>query len=75
VLEIVRTIQRMMDRTDLEPEILDSVKAEIRDQYLNSYKARRMLGWSPLHSLEQGLIKTIPWYRSYFSEEQKRAAN
>ena len=69
VIEIVRTIQKLMRRMDLEPEILDTVKAEIRDQYLDSGKARRLLGWTPRYSLEQGLAKTIAWYKKYFSEK------
>ena len=72
VIEIVRTIQKLMGRMDLEPEILNKVKMEIRDQYLDSGKARRLLGWTPQHSLEQGLAKTIDWYRNYFPEEPTR---
>ena len=73
VIEIVRAIQRLMGRMDLEPEILDNVKAEIRDQYLDSGKARRLLGWAPRYSLEQGLAKTIDWYRNYFSGKTQEA--
>lgn len=75
VIEIVRTIQKLMGRTDLEPEILDTVKMEIRDQYLDAGKARRVLGWMPLHSLEQGLIKTIAWYVDYFSGKAQEVAD
>ena len=69
VIEIVQAIQKLMQRADLEPEILDTVKMEIRDQYLDSEKARRLLGWTPRYSLEQGLTETIAWYRDYFSKE------
>jgi len=75
VIEIVRTIQKLMGRTDLEPEILDKVKMEIRDQYLDSGKAKRLLGWTPRHSLEQGLAKTIVWYKNYFSVKAQEASN
>ena len=47
VIDIVRSLQRIMGRTDLEPVILDQARAEIRDQYLDSAKARRLLGWRP----------------------------
>jgi CDP-glucose 4,6-dehydratase len=56
-----------MDRTDLEPVILDQVRAEIKDQYLDSTRARRVLGWTARHTLAQGLDKTIAWYRQFFS--------
>jgi CDP-glucose 4,6-dehydratase len=65
VLEITRAIQRVMNRTTLEPVILDQVRAEIRDQYLDSSKARRVLGWTPRHSLDQGLTKTVSWYVNF----------
>ena len=74
VIEIVKTIQKLMGRMDLDPEILDKVKFEIRDQYLDSGKARRLLNWTPQHSLEQGLTKTITWYRSYFSRKTYEVA-
>jgi CDP-glucose 4,6-dehydratase len=73
VIEIVRTIQALMGRPDLEPVILDQAKAEIRDQYLDSSKARRVLGWTARHTLEQGLRETIRWYERYFDRERTAA--
>jgi CDP-glucose 4,6-dehydratase len=54
-----------MGRRDLEPRILDVARAEIRDQYLSSEKAARVLGWQPEFSLDAGLEKTIRWYRDF----------
>jgi CDP-glucose 4,6-dehydratase len=65
VIEITKALQRAMGRTDLEPVILDQVRAEIRDQYLDSTKARQVLGWTARHTLAQGLDETIPWYRRF----------
>jgi CDP-glucose 4,6-dehydratase len=65
VIEITRTIRKLMGRTDLEPVILNQARAEIRDQYLDSTKARTRLGWSPRFTLEQGLERTIRWYRGF----------
>jgi CDP-glucose 4,6-dehydratase len=67
VIEITRALQQAMDRTDLEPVILDQVRAEIKDQYLDSTRARRVLGWTARHTLAQGLDKTIAWYRHFLS--------
>lgn len=49
--------------SDLRPTILNEATNEIRDQYLSAQKARRVLEWSPLFTLEQGLERTIDWYR------------
>jgi len=38
---------------------------EIRSQFLSDLKAKRLLGWNPKHTLEEGLKKTIPWYKAY----------
>jgi CDP-glucose 4,6-dehydratase len=68
VIEITKAILRQMQREDLEPIILDQAKSEIKDQYLDSSKARRMLGWAPRFSLEQGLAETIRWYRAFLGQ-------
>ncbi len=64
VLEIARCILAQMG-SDLELEIRNEASNEIEKQYLNSDKSRKMLGWSPLFSMEQGLAKTIEWYRRF----------
>jgi len=66
VLELVKKIIELMRRPDLAPLVLNEVKGEIRHQYLSARKAREMLGWKPLYSLEQGLAETIGWYREFF---------
>ena len=65
VLEITRQIQQLMERPDLEPIVLNQAKAEIPNQYLDSTKAHRELGWSPRYTLESGLRETIEWYRDF----------
>lgn len=62
VLELTNLVLRLMDST-LEPEILNEATHEIRCQYLSAQKARRELGWQPLFLLEDGLQRTIDWYR------------
>jgi CDP-glucose 4,6-dehydratase len=67
VLELVGTIRRLMGREDLEPDIRNTARGEIKDQYLSAAKARDRLGWTPGFSLEAGLRETIEWYRAYLS--------
>lgn len=68
VSQIVEKIVTLMG-SDLEPEIRNEVSNEIRHQYLSATKARRDLGWVPLFTLDQGLEKTIEWYKEFFRHE------
>jgi CDP-glucose 4,6-dehydratase len=65
VLDIVGRIAGLMQRTDLPPVILDQGRAEIPDQYLDSSKAQKILGWQPRCGLDEGLLETIAWYRDF----------
>jgi CDP-glucose 4,6-dehydratase len=62
VSSLVRTVLEMMDRTDLEPIIMNQASNEIREQYLCSDKAQEKLGWTPRFDLTNGLRETIAWY-------------
>lgn len=50
----------------VEPQFgaLEYRPTEIWRMFSDSTKARTLLGWSPVHSLEDGLRATIEWYRS-----------
>ena len=54
VLDLVQRILELMD-SDLLPEVRNEASNEIRHQYLSAEKARRVLGWQPLFTLEEGL--------------------
>jgi glucose-1-phosphate cytidylyltransferase len=49
--------------SDLRPHILGKARNEIDRQSLDASKARRILGWEPKTSLEDGLAASIDWYR------------
>lgn len=66
VLELVRRILALMG-SGLEPEIRNETTNEILKQSLSAEKARRVLGWSPLFTLAQGLDRTIAWYRTFLA--------
>jgi len=72
VLEIVETIIAVVGQPGLEPLILGQASGEIKAQYLGSEKARRMLGWAPVYSLEQGLQETVTWYRAFLADQEGR---
>lgn len=64
VLDLVRRVQDLMG-SSLDPDIRNESGNEIRRQYLSAAKARRRLGWRPLFTLEDGLRRTIEWYRRF----------
>jgi CDP-glucose 4,6-dehydratase len=66
VIELVRQILSMMAQESLEPVILNQATKEIRRQYLDCSKARRLLGWNPQFGMTQGLRETIDWYTEYY---------
>jgi len=70
VLEITRATLAALGRPDLEPVILDTARAEIKDQYLDSGKARQVLAWAPRHGLEAGLEATVAWYRTFLGGDR-----
>jgi CDP-glucose 4,6-dehydratase len=64
VLELVTSILGRMG-ANLNPEVRNEAVNEIRKQYLDAGKARRILGWAPLFNLDASLDKTISWYREF----------
>jgi CDP-glucose 4,6-dehydratase len=65
VLSLVKTILSVMNKTELEPIILNETLHEIHHQYLSAEKAKKLLEWKPRYSLEDGLRETIQWYRNF----------
>jgi CDP-glucose 4,6-dehydratase len=51
--------------SDLEPIVLNEATNEIRSQYLDAGKARRVLGWRPVFGIDEGLRRTATWYRDH----------
>ncbi len=70
VLELVRRILCLMG-SDLQPDIRDVATNEIPRQHLCAEKARRVLGWKPLFSLDQGLNLSIQWYRKFLAGQNR----
>jgi CDP-glucose 4,6-dehydratase len=66
VLAIVEAILRTMG-SHLEPEILGIAINEIPEQRVDASKIRGTLGWAPRIGLEEGLARTIGWYRDFLA--------
>lgn len=68
VLEMVAAIRKLMHRENIEPTIENTATAEIAKQFLDSSKAKKLLGWRPKSSLDEGLKKTIDWYLAFLGD-------
>ena len=58
--------QMMREQTgsDLEPRFTDPRVGDVRDSHADITRARELLGYAPLVSLEEGLHHTMAWYQT-----------
>jgi CDP-glucose 4,6-dehydratase len=66
VLDVVRRILALMDSA-LEPDVRALDLTEIPEQRVSTAKARRILEWRPQVRLDDGLRRTIDWYRTHLA--------
>jgi CDP-glucose 4,6-dehydratase len=69
VLQLVEKILCKMN-SNLEPEIKNEVSNEVRHQYLSAERARKLLNWAPEFTLDEGLDRTIAWYREFLGQQE-----
>jgi CDP-glucose 4,6-dehydratase len=65
VIEVVRLVAEIAG-VEVDPIINNSAVGEIREQYLDSSKARSKLGWTPRRRMREALPEIIQWYRVRF---------
>ena len=70
-LTVLDLTKRILDRmgSRLQPVILGEASNEILHQYLSAAKARRVLGWSARYTLDEGLDRTVRWYREWLATD------
>lgn len=68
VLQMVDLIRQVVG-VNLDPVILDESTNEIPAQFLDSSRARQELGWAPKVGLEEGLLRTVAWYRNHLGKQ------
>jgi CDP-glucose 4,6-dehydratase len=73
VLELAEKILAKME-SSLTPEVQNQASNEIRHQYLSAKRARKLLKWRPEFTLDEGLDRTIAWYRKFFSQQSLEEA-
>lgn len=67
VLDLARKVLALAG-SDLECDVRDAAANEIRHQALCAAKARRVLGWAPAFTLDEGLRRTVAWYKDFLAE-------
>ena len=61
--QLLRTIRDLVGAT-VEPMYAAPRQGDVRDSQADIQKARRLLGYEPTVSFEEGLKKTVEWYRA-----------
>jgi len=67
VLEMTKKVSKIIDKKKPKIKILNSSNKEIRSQKLNYKKIIKELNWKQNTDLNQGLRKTINWYKKYIN--------
>lgn len=70
VIAVVEAILAAMGSA-LEPLVLNEASNEIRAQHLDSTKAMQRLGWRPRFGFDEGLARSIAWYRRHLERSAK----
>ena len=65
-LDLVRRILRLAGRDDVAPDVRGAGKPlhEISRQHVGAAKARQVLGWRATVGLDDGLARSLDWYRA-----------
>ncbi len=65
VIDVISAVEKISGKK-INLKILNEAKHEIKDQYLDSSKAKNILKWHAKFGMEDGLKLTIPAYLTYF---------
>jgi nucleoside-diphosphate-sugar epimerase len=63
LLELLRTLQVILCQ-NVQPIFEPKRDGDVRDSQADIFKARQLLGFAPEVSLEDGLRRTVTWYRT-----------
>jgi nucleoside-diphosphate-sugar epimerase len=63
LLQLFNTVKQEVGST-LEPEYRETRAGDVRDSQADITKARQLLSYEPIVTFEEGLARTIAWYRA-----------
>ena len=74
VREVLETIYKLTGQEKAFPSILDEMKGketvgEIDCQFMDYEKVNQHFGWTPKHSFEEGVVKTVEWFKGYLKHK------
>ena len=58
----VATLKKIF-RSNVEPIYKEARQGDVRDSQADISKAEKLLGYKPVVGLEEGLRKTVEWYK------------
>jgi nucleoside-diphosphate-sugar epimerase len=61
--ELLATLKKIFG-SNIEPIYRDARQGDVRDSQADISKAEKMLGYTPTVGLEEGLRKTVDWFRN-----------
>ena len=61
--ELLATLKKIF-ASDVEPIYKDARQGDVRDSQADISKAEKLLGYKPIVGLEEGLRKTVDWFRN-----------
>lgn len=67
VLDVTQKIFDIVGGEQKAPVVLNQARCEIPRQFLGIGKAERLWGWAPQIGLDEGLRRTVDWYRDFFA--------
>ncbi len=72
MLEVVRLVCELAG-TEVTPDVRGhgTPAGEIPRQWVDSTKLREATGWAPRVTLEEGLRRTVQWYREHVREDRR----
>jgi len=69
VLEMTKKILAVMNKPDHSVQVLNEARGEIKDQYLSSEKAAKLLGWHSAFGLDEALAETVTYYKTLLADD------
>jgi dTDP-glucose 4,6-dehydratase len=70
-LRVVRRLLQILHKSEDQIKFVEDRPGHDRRYALNSSKIRRELDWKPTVTFEEGLVRTVEWYRNHTEWVQK----